>query len=61
MMSFFDDLKTLCNKNLGNIVLCNNREILIDGKHPRMVFSKGIILIRELLNEEGQLLSIPNP
>ena len=61
MPSFFDDLKTLCNYNLGNIVLCNNREILIDGKHPRVVFSKGIILIRDLLNEQSQLLSIPIP
>ena len=59
MLSFFDDLKTLYNYNLGQIVLFNNREILIDGK-PFFIqewFSKGIILIRDLLDEQGQLLS----
>ena len=59
MLSFFDDLKTLYNNNLGQIVLFNNREILIDGK-PFFIqewFSKGIILIRDLLDEQGQLLS----
>lgn len=32
MLSFVDDLKTLYNYNLGQTVLFNNREILIDGK-----------------------------
>ena len=32
MLSFFDDLKTLYNYNLGQTVLFNNWEILIDGK-----------------------------
>lgn len=59
MLSFFDDLKTLYNYNLGQIVLFNNWEILIDSK-PFFIqewFSKGIILIRDLLDEQGQLLS----
>lgn len=49
----------LYNYNLGQIVLFNNREILIDSK-PFFIqewFSKGIILIRDLLDEQGQLLS----
>ena len=59
MLSFFDDLKTLYNYNLGQTVLLNNWEILIDGK-PFFIqewFSKGIILISDLLDEQCQLLS----
>jgi len=59
MLSFLDDLKTLYNYNLGQTVLFKNREILIDGK-PFFIqewFSKGIILISDLLDEQGQLLS----
>ena len=59
MLSFFDDLKNLYNYNLaGQVVLFNNREILIDGK-PFFIqewFSKGVIFISDLLNEQGQLL-----
>ena len=59
MLSFFDDLKNLYNYNLGQVVLFNNREILIDGK-PFFIqewFSKGVIFISDLLDEQGQLLS----
>ena len=59
MLSFFDDLKNLYNYNLGQVVLFNNREILIDGK-PLFIqewFSKGVIFISDLLDEQGQLLS----
>ena len=53
MLSFFGDLKTLFKYNLRQIVLFNNREILIDGK-PFFIqewFSKGIILISDFLDE----------
>ena len=59
MLSFFDDLKNLYNYNLGQVVLFNNREILIDGK-PFFIqewFSKEVIFISDLLDEQGQLLS----
>ena len=59
MLSFFDELKTLYNYDLGQMVLFNNREILINGK-PFFIkewFSKGIIGISDLLDEQGQLLS----
>ena len=60
MLSLFDELyKTLYNYNPGQIVLFNNREILIDGK-PFFIqewLSKGIILISDLSDEQGQLLS----
>ena len=59
MLSFFGDLKTLYKYNLSQIVLFNNREILIDGK-PFFIqewFSKGIILISDLFDEQGRLLS----
>ena len=59
MLSFFDDIKNLYNCNLGQVVLFNYREILIDGK-PFFIqawFSKGTILISDLLDEQGQLLS----
>ena len=60
MLSLFDELyKTLYNYNPGQIVLFNNREIIIDGK-PFFIqewLSKGIILISDLSDEQGQLLS----
>ena len=59
MLSFFGDLNTLYKYNLSQIVLFNNREILIDGK-PFFIqewFSKGFILISDLLDEQGRLLS----
>ena len=59
MLSFFDDLKDLYYYNLAQVILFNNREILIDGKpffHPRVVF-KGVIFRSDLLDEQGQLLS----
>ena len=59
MLSFFDDLKTLYKYNLSKNVLFNNREILIDGK-PFFIqewFSKGIVLISDLLDEQSRLLS----
>ncbi len=59
MLFFFDELKTLYNYDLGQMALFNNREILIDGK-PLFIkewFSKGIISISDLLDEQGQLLS----
>ena len=58
-MLSFGDLKTLYKYNLSQIVLFNNGEILIDGK-PFFIqewFSKGIILISDLLDEQGWLLS----
>jgi len=59
MRSFFDELKTLYNYDLGQMVLFNNREILINGKpfYMKEWFSKGIITISDLLDEQGQLLS----
>ena len=59
MPSFFDELKTLYNYDLGQMVLFNNREILINGK-PFFIkewFTKGIIAISNLLDEQGQPLS----
>ena len=59
MLSFFDDLKTLYKYNLSQNVLFNNQEILIDGK-PFFIqecFSKEIMLISDLLDEQGRLLS----
>ena len=59
MLSFFDELKTLYNYDQGQMVLFNNREILINGK-PFFIkewFTKGIIAISDLLDEQGQLLS----
>ena len=53
MLSFFDDLKNLYNYNLGQLVLFNNREILIDGK-PLFIqewFSKGVIFSSDLLSD----------
>ena len=53
MLSFFDDLKKLYNYNLGQLVLFNNREILIDGK-PLFIqewFSKGVIFLSDLLSD----------
>jgi len=57
MLSFFDDLKTLYNYNLGQIVLFNNREIHGKPFFIQAWFSKGIILIGDLLDKQGQLLS----
>ena len=59
MLSFFDELKTLYNYDQGQMVLFNNREILINGKPflTKEWFSKGIIAISDLLDEQGQLLS----
>ena len=57
MLSFFDELKTLYNYDLGQMVLFNNREILINGK-PFFIkewFSKEIITISDLLDEQGQI------
>ena len=59
MFSFFDDLKNFYNYNLGQLVVFNNREILIDGK-PFFIqewFSNGVIFVSDLLDEQGQLLS----
>ena len=59
MLSFFDDLKKLYIYNLGQLVLFNNREILIDGKplFNQEWFLKGVIFVSDLLDEQGQLLS----
>jgi len=59
MLFFFDELKTLYKYDLGQMALFNNREILIDGKtcFINEWFSKGIISISDLLDEQGQLLS----
>ena len=48
MLSFFDDLKARYDYNLGQIVLFNNRVILIDGKpfFIQACFSKGPRLSR---------------
>ena len=60
ILSFFSKFKFQYNYGQGQeIILFNNKAILIDGKpfFFREWFSKGIIFINDLLNENGKFLS----
>ena len=60
ILSFFSELKSKYNYQQGQeTILFNNKAILIGGKpfFLREWFSKGIISIQNLLNENGQLIS----
>ena len=60
ILSFFSKFKSQYNYEQGQeIILFNNQAILIDGKpfFFREWFSKGIICINDLLNENGKFLS----
>ena len=60
ILSFFSKFKSQYNYEQGQeIILFNNKAILIDGKpfFFREWFSKGIICINDLLNENGKFLS----
>ena len=60
ILSFFSELKSQYNYEHGQeIILFNNKAILIGGKpfFFREWFSKGIICINDLLNENGKFLS----
>ena len=59
ILAAFHEIKTLydCNKN-GDIILFNNREILVEGKPAfiREWFAKGILTIKDILNESSRYL-----
>ena len=60
ILSLFSELKSKYNYQQGQeTILFNNKAILIGGKpfFLREWFSKGIISIQDLLNENGQLIS----
>ena len=55
MLSIFKEVKYLYSYDLGKTVLVNNSDILIDSK-PFLIrewFSKGIISIKDLLDENA--------
>ena len=60
MLTFFDELKNLYSYDgMQDIVLFNNKEILVGGK-PVFIkewFDRNILSIQDLLNSNGQLLS----
>ena len=59
-MSLFVQIKRqLTQKDEQDIILLNNKEILIDGKpfFIREWFAKGIISIKDILQENGNMIS----
>jgi len=60
ILTFFDELKSLNRYDYDKeTFLFNNREILVDGKPAffKEWFSKGVVSVKDLLNESGQYLS----
>ena len=60
VMSLFVQIKRqLTQKDEQDIILLNNKEILIDGKpfFIREWFAKGIISIKDILQENGNMIS----
>lgn len=59
ILRIFTELKTLYGYNKDDLILFNNKEILVDNK-PVFIwewFNKSIIYIKDLLKPNGQLLS----
>jgi len=60
ILTFFDELNSLYRYDYDNeTFLFNNKEILVDGKPVffKVWFSKGVVSVKDLLNESGQYLS----
>jgi len=61
IFTFFNELKNLYSYDgMQDMVLFNNKEILVGGK-PAFIkewFESNILSIRDLLNSNGQLLSV---
>ena len=61
ILTFFDELKSLYRYDYDKeTFLFNNREILVDGKPVffKEWFSKGVVSVKDLLNESGQFISL---
>ena len=64
ILLFFDELKTLYGyKGISDVLLFNNRDILIDEKpfFSQEWFTAGIKTIMDLLDTDGQFLSFSRP
>ena len=61
ILTFFDELKSLYRYDYDKeTFLFNKREILVDGKPVffKEWFSKGVVSVKDLLSESGQLISL---